>query len=172
YQFAFRETLGRTVDTRGGAQHPSYDINLTGTGDVIMTDLRQTSAGLVLDEGLGGRCFVRDAGHALVVELRKPKDRRVELGLEPGRYEVSCQDEAAAVVATPILHEGGHVVLGPNDFTPTRREVTARRGGEWRPAIGELNGRNRFELGHGARDSGSQSLTGVVGRDGIESRSF
>src|SRR5262249_58676288 len=27
YQFAFNETLRRTVDTRGGAQHPSYDIN-------------------------------------------------------------------------------------------------------------------------------------------------
>jgi uncharacterized caspase-like protein len=26
YQFAFNETLGRTVETRGGAQHPSYDI--------------------------------------------------------------------------------------------------------------------------------------------------
>jgi hypothetical protein len=48
YQFAFNETLGRTVDTRGGAQHPSYDINLTGTGDVVMTDVRQTTATIVL----------------------------------------------------------------------------------------------------------------------------
>jgi len=34
YQFAFNETLGRTVDTKGGVQHPSYDINMSGTGDV------------------------------------------------------------------------------------------------------------------------------------------
>ena len=51
YQFAFNETLGRTVDTKGGAQHPSYDINLSGTGDVVMTDVRQTSATLVLPRG-------------------------------------------------------------------------------------------------------------------------
>ena len=43
YQFAFNETLGRTVDTKGGAQHPSYDINMSGTGDVVMTDVRQTT---------------------------------------------------------------------------------------------------------------------------------
>ena len=45
YQFAFHETLGRTSETQVGAQHPAYDIELSGTGDVVMTDLRQTSAG-------------------------------------------------------------------------------------------------------------------------------
>jgi hypothetical protein len=155
YQFAFRETLGRTVETRGGAQHPSYDINLSGTGDVIMTDLRQTSAGLVLGEEVGGRCFVRDAEKALVVELRKPKDRKVELGLEPGRYEVSCQDEATALVARPVLPEGGRVVLGPSDFTSTSRLATMARGTESRPAPGELNGRNRIDIWAGVRDAAS-----------------
>jgi hypothetical protein len=40
YQFAFHETLRRTAATRAGAQHPSYDISLSGTGDVVMTDVR------------------------------------------------------------------------------------------------------------------------------------
>ena len=80
YQFAFNETLGRTVDTKGGAQHPSYDINLSGTGDVVMTDVRQTSATLVLGEDLEGRFFVRNAARELIVELFKPRGRRVELG--------------------------------------------------------------------------------------------
>jgi hypothetical protein len=61
YQFAFNETLGRTAETKGGAQHPSYDINLSRTGDVVMTDLRQTSATLVLGETLDGRFFVSNA---------------------------------------------------------------------------------------------------------------
>jgi uncharacterized caspase-like protein len=58
YQFAFHETLGRTAETRGGAQHPAYDIQLSGTGDVVMTDLRQASASLVLGLDLDGRFFV------------------------------------------------------------------------------------------------------------------
>src|SRR4029079_8482445 len=72
YQFAFNETLGRTVDTRGGAQHPSYDINLTGTAAVVMTDARKQPATLVLGEDLDGRFFIRNAAQELVVELYKP----------------------------------------------------------------------------------------------------
>ncbi len=41
YQFAFHETLARTENTMGGAQHPSYDMKLSGKGDVVMTDLPQ-----------------------------------------------------------------------------------------------------------------------------------
>jgi hypothetical protein len=146
YQFAFRETLGRTVETRGGAQHPSYDINLSGTGDVVMTDVRDTSAGLVLGEELVGRCYVRDAAHALVVELQKPKERAVELGLAPGAYEVRCQDEAAAFVAHPVLENGKRVALGARDFSPARRDATLARGGDAQSAeVGELAGRHRLE---------------------------
>ncbi len=67
YQFAFQETLGQTVNSRAGAQHPSYDIKLSGTGDVIITDVRQTTATLVLAASLEGRVFVRNARQELVV---------------------------------------------------------------------------------------------------------
>jgi hypothetical protein len=129
YQFAFNETLGRTAETRGGAQHPSYDINLSGTGEVVMTDLRQTTATLVLGEQLDGRFFVRNARDELVVELFKPLGRRVELGVEPGRYEVRVERGAAALLARPTIADGTQVVLEPAQFTPTTLEPTRARGG-------------------------------------------
>src|SRR6185436_8203850 len=88
---------GRTVDTRGGAQHPSYDINLSGSGDVVMTDVRQTTATLVLGEELDGRFFVRNAAQELVVELYKPFGRKIELGLEPGTYDVRLDREKTSM---------------------------------------------------------------------------
>jgi hypothetical protein len=93
YQFAFNETLGRTVDSKGGAQHPSYDISMSGTGDVVMTDVRQTTATLVLSEGLEGRFFVRTSSQDLVVELYKPRGRAVELAVEAGIYDVRLERE-------------------------------------------------------------------------------
>ena len=39
YQYAFTETLARTETSRGGPQHASYDFQLTGKGDLVMTDL-------------------------------------------------------------------------------------------------------------------------------------
>jgi uncharacterized caspase-like protein len=153
YQFAFHETLGRTTETQGGAQHPAYDINLSGTGDVVMTDVRQTSAGLVLNEELGGRFFVRNAGRQLVVELHKLPGRRVELGLEPGDYRVRCEQEEGAWISSTALEEGKRVVLGPQDFEPTSREQTVLRGGLG-SGFGTRDRRARLELRFGYWDAG------------------
>ena len=146
YQFAFGETLGRTAGSQGGAQHPSFDINLSGTGEVVITDLRQTTATLVIGEAVDGRLFVRNARGELVVELSKPFGRRVELGLEPGRYEVRVEREAASLLARPEVVEGTPFVLEPNLFTPTRPQPTRRRGG---PPPSFLAGRNRVQLAVG-----------------------
>ncbi|HET8648364.1 MAG TPA: caspase family protein, partial [Vicinamibacteria bacterium] len=144
YQFAFRETLGRTAETRAGAQHPAYDLNLSGTGDVVITDLRQTSARLVLSEELGGRCFIRDAEQRLVVEVMKPAGRRIELGLAPGRHEVRCQEKDEARVARPTLEEGRPVVLAAGDFSPGAVDRAQARG-QAEDARG-LDGRGRLDV--------------------------
>lgn len=143
YQFAFRETLGRTAETRAGAQHPAYDLNLSGTGDVVITDLRQTSARLVLSEELGGRCFVRDSEQRLVVEVMKPAGRRIELGLAPGEHEVRCQEKERARVAKVILEENRQVVLGPAEFTPGAVDRAVARGDERQEA--DLTGSLRVD---------------------------
>jgi uncharacterized caspase-like protein len=71
YQFAYNETLQRTETSRAGAQHPAYDIQLAGTGDLVITDLHSSNARLVLGHELYGRIYVRDASGHLLVELRK-----------------------------------------------------------------------------------------------------
>jgi hypothetical protein len=147
YQFAFHETLGGTANTRGGPQHPAYDIQLSGTGDVVMTDVRQTSAGLVLSEDLKGRCFVRNADDELVVELRKPEGRTVELGLAPGTYRINCDLKTGGMATSTEVAEGARVVVGPSQFTPTGvQETTARGTSGEPPGPKPLDGRNRIDL--------------------------
>jgi hypothetical protein len=162
YQFAFNETLGKTVDTKGGAQHPSYDINLSGTGDVVMTDLRQTSATLVLGQTLDGRFFVRNARQELVVELYKPYGRAVELGLEPGAYEVRLERESSTLLAKPHIAEGARVVLEPDQFGIASPEPTRARGGPERPRFG-LAGRNRLDWRFGMWNLGGNGARNVTG---------
>jgi opacity protein-like surface antigen len=167
YQFAYNETLGRTVDTRGGAQHPRYEIDLSGTGDVIITDLRQTTATLVLAEPLDGRVFVRNAAHHLVVELYKPRGRRVELGLEPGAYEVRVERPASALLARSQLLDGGRVVLDLGQFGPTTPEATRRRGG-----LGPdytVSGRTRLGLRMGTWRVGARSGQTIISSSGSRS---
>jgi hypothetical protein len=160
YQFALNETLRRTVDTKGGAQHPSYDINLSGTGDVVMTDVRQTSATLVLDEDLEGRFFIRNAAHELIVELYKPRGRKVELGVEPGAYEVRIEQTKGSLVAKAQIADGGQVLLEPRQFGIAPVEATRQRGGAEGPVFG-VAGRNRIELGTGMWQMSDSSSTSV-----------
>jgi hypothetical protein len=145
YQFAFNETLGRTVDTRGGPQHPSYDINLSGSGDVVMTDVRQTTATLVLAEDLEGRFFIRNAAQELIVELYKPFGRKIDLGVEPGAYEVRLERDKQSMLAKTRVEDGASVTLEAKQFGQVTRETTRTRGGDVVERFA-VAGRHRLEL--------------------------
>jgi hypothetical protein len=128
YQFAFHETLGRTEQTRAGPQHPAYDIQLTGTGDLVLTDLRSHGANLVLGEELSGRVYVRDVSGGLLVELRKERRYAVQLGLDPGRYRVTVNADGRAFEADLILDEGKTTRLGQSQLAAAEVPPTLARG--------------------------------------------
>ena len=130
YQFAFDETLARTTGTQGGSQHPVCEIEMSGTGGVVMTDVRQTTAGLVLGEELSGRFYVRNVDQQLVAELFKPAGKVVELGLEPGDYTIHLETEPELRVSILELLEGQRLELSRDDFQAVSRERTVLRGGE------------------------------------------
>lgn len=128
YQFAFNETLQKTETTLGGAQHPSRDMNLAGTGDVVMTDLRATGAGLDVDENVSGRLYIRDADGELVAELNKKRGRAMSLGLPPGNYTVNLQHDLDYMGATVALVNGKREKITAENFKSVMAEQTVLRG--------------------------------------------
>ena len=128
YQFAFNETLQKTETTLGGAQHPSRDMNLAGTGDVVMTDLRATSAGLDLDESVYGRLYIRDNAGELVAELNKKQGHAMSLGLPAGNYTVNLQQNMDYMGASVVLSNGKREKLSIGNFKSVMAEQTVFRG--------------------------------------------
>jgi hypothetical protein len=128
YQYAFQETLARTERTRSGAQHPNYDIQLVGSGDVVLTELRGTGAALVLPGPLSGHFFVRDGRERLVAELRKAPGRPIELQMEPGEYRVTREQGGGLAETRVALAPSARVALDPGGLVTVARELTARRG--------------------------------------------
>ena len=118
YEFAFDETLARTESTRGGAQHAAYDIQLAGSGDLVMTDLRKTSATLVLGPDVGGRVYVRIRRRAgwRPSSTSRPVRRGVDLALEAGRYEITVDDGRTLRRATVELDRKEHASVKTADF--------------------------------------------------------
>ncbi|MDR2591900.1 MAG: caspase family protein [Chitinispirillales bacterium] len=129
YQYAFNETLQYTQNTRAGTQHPSRDMNLVGTGDVVMTDLRETSAALSLDVNLEGRFFIRDKNGNLFAELRKYRGRAIELGMPPGKYSIEAETPSLSWMSGNVeIAANKRAVLSMSDMKAMERKTGVARG--------------------------------------------
>lgn len=129
YQFAFNETLAQTARASGGAQHPNYTIEMSGTGDVILTDIRRGTAVLVLSEDIEGRVFVHNRAGKLAVETDKPSGRRIEIGLEEGDYRVILIPKDGQAMEAGIVMTGESPrEIAAAAFTKSAVEYTTPRG--------------------------------------------
>jgi hypothetical protein len=128
YRFAYAETLAKTETSVYGAQHPSYDMQISGTGDVVLTDIKETSASLVIDPDITGRLSIRDAADYLVAEITKAGNRPMELGLEPGLYRITLQQGDRFYRTELILDQDGQTSLAMGDFTPIAPLPAQARG--------------------------------------------
>jgi hypothetical protein len=147
YQYAFDETLRRTESTAAGPQHASYDIQLSGTGDLVMADLRAHASGLVLPAPVYGRVFVRELDGDLLAELRKRPGRPAEVRLPAGAYDVIVDDGEALMGAEVEVPAETTVALDPASMTSRERQKTVTRGDD-APSPGEaaLSPRELVEL--------------------------
>jgi hypothetical protein len=128
YQFSFNETLAETTKTLSGPQHPYYDIEMSGTGDVVMTDIRKGSAILILEPEISGRIFIHDRKNTLVVELTKPAGRKIELGLDEGDYRVINILEGQVFESKVKLQSGSEFALNAEEFSKSDKKYTTPRG--------------------------------------------
>jgi hypothetical protein len=101
---------------------------MSGTGDVVMTDVRRASVILALGEEIFGQIFIHDKNDRLVVELTKPPGRNIELGLEEGEYRVINIPGGGVFESTITLDEGDEYELIPSEFAETDVAYTTPRG--------------------------------------------
>ncbi len=129
YRHAFDETLARTQRAFSGAQHPAYDIQMTGQSDLVLTELQQTNAVLQIDRHMQGRLFFRSQPDGrLVAEMTKYPGRPLELGLPSATYEVTLEHNDKVYQATANMRQGRTTQLTFMDFEQVSQEPTRRRG--------------------------------------------
>jgi Caspase domain len=129
YQYAYAETLARTTSTQAGPQRPAWDIQLVGTGDLVLTDVRTSDAQLVIESELEGRIYVRNARGNLVVEVAKPLGHPLELGLELGEYTATVDDQKGHVSERKLsFTTRQRIDLTRASMVPTTLERNVTRG--------------------------------------------
>lgn len=92
YRYAYQQTVENTSSTRSGPQHPEFDLDLSGSGDVVLTDLSQAGSALELPSGLSGRVEVSDSTGSTAIDLQKPAGRNLSVGLPSGTWRVVVSD--------------------------------------------------------------------------------
>ncbi|MGD2090687.1 MAG: caspase family protein [Candidatus Aminicenantes bacterium] len=143
YQYAYKETLSHTENTISGPQHPMYNIQMSGKGDVIMTDIRKSSSVLVIGKNIFGRVFIHNQENVLVVEINKPFGRDIEIGLETGKYRVINIRDGNIYESRIALTEGMSYQLKVNQFKETKMAYALARGNITFPP-GKM--KNRFQV--------------------------
>lgn len=129
YQFSYEHTLGRTQNTTHGPQHPAYDMHLSGTGDVVITDLRSTDTALVLPSALKGRVTVVDKTGRVAIELTKDAGEPLSLALPTETYTIRVDNKDGEFIATITLEGPGEVQFQQGALRPvTASEKTVARG--------------------------------------------
>lgn len=125
---AFRYTSVRTTSgttgTEAGPQHPTYEIRMSGRGDVVLADLRRAESRLRLPADAAATFIVR--GRNLFAEIPGSQEPR-SLGLPAGRYTVERRAPEGFASAELELARSEDRAL-PR-LLPTRYEQARQKGG-------------------------------------------
>jgi len=128
YEYAFQNTLSRTESTRAGPQHPSYEIQLTGTGNLILSDVKASTARLEVGSDVVGKLYVRSLSGQLFAEVTKEAGSPLLLAFPAGTYTVTAVTPQKSLSSRVVLTNQGGSSLAARDFQEQELARFAVRG--------------------------------------------
>lgn len=136
YHYAFNETLSQTEQSTIGTQHPSFDITLVGSGDLILSDISTAESILALDSDLLGTVYIRNEKTGqLISEVKKSSANVIPLALEAGTYNITLIQSEQTLGASVKLKAGKSVYLSAKKFKKIDTKDGRARGGKKIPAM-------------------------------------
>ena len=150
YRHAYEMTVRGSSRTLAGLQHPTFEYDVRGYGDVVLATLRgndRTRAWLVLPDRLAWLVF-RGSGDGPVVGEIGRGDRVRRLSVRAGKYFVRGRGADALLEGTQQAAAGAVVLVDPARLSRTAYARLVRKGmGEERAAGSiEVEGRTRTPL--------------------------
>ena len=128
YRYAYRETVFDTSRSATGVQHPTYDWELSGEGDLVLSNLDAASATLVFPAGLSGRFAVYDKRNGQFVSGVNGGAQSQRLALRPGTYLVQERYPTHLREAQINLREGATLAIDAAAFQAVEYEDDVAKG--------------------------------------------
>ena len=133
YAYAFQNTLARTESTRAGPQHPSYEIQLSGTGNLILSDVKASQARLEVGSDVAGKLYVRNLSGQLFAEVAKEAGTPLSLAFPPGTYSITAVTAQKSLSSRVTLTNRGPTVVESKDLQEQELSRFAVRGSKSEP---------------------------------------
>ncbi len=134
YGYTYRRTL---INAALGSQHPSFDFDLAGTGEVVLAEPAAGKSALLFPSGLEGRYVVASQPRPdVVAEVEKQAGRPLRLAVPPGRYVVRKRLGPNVGLINVELPYGGVKTVDESSMVKRNFTEVAIKGGyvELRPS--------------------------------------
>jgi Caspase domain len=130
YTYAYNQTLYRSSQSSGVLQRPEVDLSVKEMAPIVLTRLLPNAATLRLPQSADTQYLVYTAlSHSVMGEAWGAPDRRVTMGLPPGKYLVHRRGARSGALDVS-LSKGEARDVDANDFRDVPEETLARKGGE------------------------------------------
>lgn len=128
--YAARQTQNATAGWSPATQHPTYDVDISGQREVVLTDLHHADARITFDPALAGDLLVatRDSSETIVAELIKTAGASATIALPSGRYRVYLRESDAVLVGDVSLPWGGESKVTQSDLARHSYYEVAQKG--------------------------------------------
>ncbi len=127
YAYAYRRTV---VEAAKGTQHPAFDFDLRGAGDLVLSEPGAAHAALIFPAALDGRYVVASQPRPdVVAEIEKHAGRALRLAVPPGRYLIRKWMGASVGLLSMELPYGGEATVRESDMVRRHFADVVAKGG-------------------------------------------
>jgi hypothetical protein len=128
YGYAYDQALKTSMTTVAGSQHATYDYDLRGRADPVITDLRAAADhGHLLLSSPGEYMVMSGEGASVLFEAAVTAPRTIVL-LPPARYQVRLRTRSNVYHGEFALRPGQPTVVAESDLRPLPLAQVIRKG--------------------------------------------
>ncbi|MCR4715481.1 MAG: caspase family protein [Treponemataceae bacterium] len=167
YYYAFNDTLAKTETSVIGPQHPSFNITLVGSGDLVLTDLSDAEAMIILPSDAEGRYLVRTLDGRLASEVNKVRGSQLSIALPAGYYTVTVVTANSTGQTNVRLIAGNSFTLASDGIKQVPLTTGVARGGAVLSGNVSGDAANVAAAGAMAGTAGTAGAANVAGTAGI-----
>lgn len=128
YDYVYIQTIIGTAQSALGTQHPTFEWDLSGEGDVVLADLEPATSGLLFPSQLIGTFAIFDLGRSSFVGEVTAGDQDRKIAVRPGRYLIQVRRPTHLYVAEVKVPKEGVINLATATFEPVEYENDTAKG--------------------------------------------